>query len=159
MKLSKLQQESREQLEGYIWYRQLTQDAKDRIFDVTARAFEAGAKESQEDLVDFIHAHSNDFSNLRTATLAEVKEKIEGWVQIYPIDIFSPSWEGWEKDIDDLAKLHGKRIDNISAEYGRRHQKIFTHQVLKTIDSLTPSIAFFCTDISCPERKGGKCIN
>lgn len=102
-----------------------------------ARAFEA-AKMHLWSAEGMQIALKEKMEEVRAATLVEVKERIEGWQQNYPLDIFSPPWEGWQKDVDELAKLHGKRIDNISADYGRRHQKLFTGQVLEAINQLTP---------------------
>lgn len=58
-------------------------------------------------------------SSLLQAQRREWVESIERMETHYPEDLFSPPWKGWEKDIDELAKSHGSRIDNVSAWYAR----------------------------------------
>lgn len=73
------------------------------------------------------------WKNSRAAVLKEIEESVKGWVSNYPSDIFSPPWEGWQKDVDGLAIEKGKRIDKISAEYGRRAEKIWKENILSLL--------------------------
>lgn len=69
----------------------------------------------------------------RAAMLEEVRIKAEGMPSRYPEDIFPKPWKGWEKDIDELAKSKGKRIDNISAVYGRMCEDIIKADLMAAI--------------------------
>jgi hypothetical protein len=71
--------------------------------------------------------------------IEEIEKRLQG-TEYYPVDVFTPPWDGWQKDVDELAKQHGKRIDNISADYGRRYQKIFSEDAIKVFKELLPSL-------------------
>lgn len=79
---------------------------------------------------------SRHSQTVRNQCLEEVEKEIEGLETAYPIDVFSEPWEGFEKDIDELAKLHGKRIDNISAYFARWQEKLAKERHLSIITNL-----------------------
>lgn len=67
--------------------------------------------------------------------LEELRGEVKAWQEAYPITIFSAPWDGWQKDVDELAKKHGKRIDNVSAEYNRRAEKIWKEEFINLLDT------------------------
>lgn len=66
--------------------------------------------------------------------LREMEEESPDLSVNYPEDLFPEPWEGWQKDVDELARNKGFRIDNISAHFGRRFGKLALSQVRDTIN-------------------------
>jgi hypothetical protein len=73
---------------------------------------------------------------LRAKELGELREKISGMADPYPVEVFPEPWNGWQKDIDELAKTKGRRIDCISADYSRWQRKLAKEDTLRIVDEL-----------------------
>ena len=98
------------------------QEEENKLFDNLATRYKFEQLSHSEMMNVFVSSHFRLID-----TIVEMVEKSQS---PYPKDIFSEPWVGWEKDIDELAKSKGKRIDNISAHYGRMFEKIFKDNFL-----------------------------
>lgn len=78
-------------------------------------------------------------TSLKSLLLA-LREGVEEIQSCYPEDIFSEPWEGWEKDIGELAKSKGMALDNVSACYGRWQEKVMKERVSTLITEVIKSL-------------------
>jgi soluble cytochrome b562 len=128
--------------------------AKKWVKNALTEAYEAGRKEklttgtlqnmeeyaatecaSQEEKL--LHSSPKEiFAEGYQKGIEEAIEKIEKLQEIYPIDIWSDPPKGWEKDVDEMAKQKGYRIDNISAWYGRWTYKNAKHDFMEALKYL-----------------------
>lgn len=69
----------------------------------------------------------------------ELEAGCEGMPDMYPLDIFPEPWEGWQEDVDELAKSQGQRIDRISAHYARWQHKVTKDDTLTLIRDILKS--------------------
>ena len=88
-----------------------------------------------------VSINKEEFDTLIATIIAntgrELEARCEGTPDMYPLDIFPEPWEGWQKDVDELAKSHGQRIDRISAHYARWQHKVTKDDTLALIRSIT----------------------
>lgn len=61
----------------------------------------------------------------------EIAEEVKEMPEKYPVSVFPEPWEGWEKDIEALAKSKGRSIDCVSAWYGRWQEKLMKEGFLQ----------------------------
>lgn len=72
-------------------------------------------------------------SSTRTEERERIAEIIKNQPDLYTTDIFRKPWDGWEKDVHELAKSKGFAIDNISAYYGRMMRKNLQDSLLSAL--------------------------
>lgn len=63
---------------------------------------------------------------------AELIERVES-IDNYPESVFGKPWDGWEKDIDELAKSKGHSIQHIAAHYAHWQEGVVKGEVIALI--------------------------
>jgi hypothetical protein len=95
---------------------------------------------SESRVLDFIESElalrDTHHKSLRAKELGEIRERIAEMANPYPVEIFPEPWDGWQNDIDELAKTKGRRIDCISAYYSRWQRKRAKEDALALLDEL-----------------------
>lgn len=72
------------------------------------------------------------FKQALSAREEALVEKVSG-IDNYPESIFGKPWDGWEKDIDELAKSKGYSIQHIAAHYAHWQEGIVKGEVIALI--------------------------
>ncbi len=79
------------------------------------------------------HAFAERLALAEKRQLTRIQKLVEDYQTPYPLDVFPEPWEGWQKEIQELASQKNRSIDCISAHYARWQEKLVLDYLLSKL--------------------------